>query len=64
MATLSIIEHLNVVEKIGPSLLSGSIANTVHALPLEQPKEALDDGIEAPIFVNEPDALFLACKCG
>jgi hypothetical protein len=27
-------------------------------------EEALDDGVEAPIFVNEPDALFLACKRG
>jgi hypothetical protein len=35
MASLSVVEHLDVLEQIGTNLISGSIANTVHALPLE-----------------------------
>ena len=45
MATFSIVEHLDVLEQIGPCLIPGAVANSVHALSLEKPKEALDHRI-------------------
>ena len=45
MAPLSIVEHLDVVEEIGPRLIPSSVADPVLALSFEEPKEALDEGI-------------------
>ena len=45
MATLSVVEHLNVLEQIGSGLVSVAVANPVHALSLKGGEEAFHDGI-------------------
>ena len=57
MASFPVIEHLNVVERIGAGFAPGTIAHTVHALSLEQAEEALDGGIV--VTVARPHS----CKC-
>ena len=45
MATLSVVEHLNILEQIGFGLVPAAIANPVHALSLKGGEEAFHDGI-------------------
>ena len=45
MASFPVIEHLNIVEQIGPRFVPRAIADAVDALAFEQPEEALDGGV-------------------
>jgi hypothetical protein len=52
MAALSIVEHLDVLEQIGSGFVGVSISDADDAFAFEDPEEAFDDGVEAPIFVK------------
>ena len=45
MATLSIVEHLYVLEQIGSGFLPVAIANPDHPFALEDTEEAFHDGV-------------------
>ena len=45
MASLSIVEHLNVLEQIGSGFLSVAIANPDDPFSLEDTEEAFHDGV-------------------
>ena len=49
MATLSIVEHFDVLKQIGPGGLSRSVSNPVYALALEDTEEAFDNGVVVTI---------------
>jgi hypothetical protein len=52
MFEFRVIEHFDVVEDVLSGLLAGFICSTPDAFPFEQVEEALNDRIEAPIFVK------------
>ena len=72
MASFSVVEHLNVVEQVGPCFIPGSISNPVDTLTFEQAEEALsgcvvratpDTAHRANDIVAFQELLvFLACK--
>ena len=49
MASFSIVEHLDILEQVGPGGLSRSISDPVDALSREDTEEAFDDGIVVTI---------------
>ena len=52
MFAFRVIEHFDVVEDVLSGLLAGLICSTPYVFPFEQLEEALNDRIEAPIFVK------------
>ena len=63
MAPFSIVKHLDVVEQIGPGLVTRSITNPIDALALEQAEEALDDSVVPRVKPEDRLHSSPSCSC-
>jgi len=64
MASLSIVEHFDVLEQIGSGFVRVAIADADDPLSLENPEEAFHNSVEAPIFVKLPFERFWVGRAG